>query len=221
MLSYIWGESAIHGLDTRVKLLWLVSLLVIAFSSRSPVWAAVMLSTVLLATFLSSISPLSGISPPLMLFLLLVPLLAGTLASSFLNGLVGAAILFSAVSLSVLFILTTKRNDIVSALFFFRLPKETAFSLSLSLAFLPEFERRFSQVRIAQASRGNSGRNPLPLAIPFMHSALRKAKNLSLSLEARAFDPERVAVPNSLAMKRTDWLALACLALFILARLAL
>ncbi|MFH0818340.1 MAG: energy-coupling factor transporter transmembrane component T, partial [Candidatus Micrarchaeota archaeon] len=91
----------------------------------------------------------------------------------------------------------------------------TAFSLSMSLHFLPVFERTFYSVRVAQASRGHSGKNPVPLVVPLLHSVMRKAMNLSLSMDARAFDAERVQLTHKLRMNPPDWVALLALFLVI------
>jgi energy-coupling factor transporter transmembrane protein EcfT len=74
-------------------------------------------------------------------------------------------------------------------------------------------------VRVAQASRGHSAKNPVPLVIPFLHSVMRKARNFSISLDSRAFDPEKTEIPYKLKMKLMDWFSLVVLVLIVYVRL--
>ncbi|MFH1470469.1 MAG: energy-coupling factor transporter transmembrane component T [Candidatus Micrarchaeota archaeon] len=215
-------ETLVHSVDARVKILWLFSLILSMFSSRSIETALLGLTVTFVSCALSSL-PMHSIfpKPRFLLFVLAIPLVIGTVFVSPMFGLINALILFSALSISLLFVLTTTQKDIVSALNYFLVPVSTAFSLSMSLYFLPVFERKFNRVRVAQASRAHSGKNPLPIVVPFMHSVMRKAKNLSLSMDARAFDPERIQLGRTFKMKPMDWLALFALLAFVLVRLGL
>ncbi len=190
------------------------------FSSRTPLTAILFLSFLVLSCFLANVLPWRLFpSKKLVVFVVGVPLILGAIFISPLYGLINSAILFSALSFSLLFIMTTERDAIVSALKFFGLPKQAAFSLAMSLYFLPVFEQKFNSVRVAQASRAHSSKNPIPLAVPFMHSVMKKAQGLSISLDARGFDPEKADVPYKLKMKALDWFALCALLVVVFLRI--
>ncbi len=222
MLSYSPGPSIVHSVDARVKILWLIAILTFMFSTRSFETAVFSLLLTVLFCALASISPHRLFPrPKFVLFLIAIPLILGAVFISPSAGLVNSALLFSALSLSILFIMTTEQRAIVSALHSFKVPASTSFSLALSLGFLPVFERKFSSVRVAQSSRGHSSNNPVPLIVPFMHSVMRKAKNLSLSMDSRAFNPDRAPLFYRLRMRSLDWFALFTLLVLLLAKLLL
>lgn len=216
------GNSIVHRVDARVKILWLLVLFVLLFSSRTFETAAFALLLTSIACALTSISPLKLFpSKGFLFFIVIVPFIVGALFVSAEYGIASSLILFSALSFSILFIFTTEQNAIVAALRFFRLPKSTSFSLAMALYFIPVFERKFSSVRIAQASRGHSAKNPIPLVVPFMHSVMKRARNLSVSMDARAFDPDEAEVPYRLRMRKLDWFSLGVLLAVICIRIYL
>ncbi len=220
MLTYLQRNSLGHSSDPRVKIIWVVVLMGIMFSTRTIEMAELSLIIALFACVFSSVSFSEVFPKPRFLaFILAMPFLFGYFFVSPQYGIINSAILLSALTMPVLFILTTERKAIVAALRFFKLPPSTAFSLALSLHFLPVFEKKFDLVRVAQSSRGYSGKNPIPLAVPLMHSVLRKTKSLSTSLDARAFDPDRIPMPYDLKMKTMDWFALLVLGGLVLARI--
>ena len=192
----------------------------IMFSTRTVEMAALSLAIAFSSCILSSVSFKEVFPKPrFLIFILALPFLFGYFFVSIEYGIINSAILFSALAMSVLFVLTTERKAIIAAMRFFKLPSSTAFSLALSLYFLPVLETKINSVRVAQASRGYSGKNPVPLAVPFMHSVLRKSRGLSTSLDARAFDPDNIIMPYTLKMKAMDWFALLVLGGFVLARI--
>jgi energy-coupling factor transporter transmembrane protein EcfT len=220
MLTYSPGATVVHLVDARVKLLWLFFLLGLLFSARTFETAVLALLLAAGSCALARISPFALFPKPrFLLFILAAPLLFGVIFMSFEYGAANSAILLSAISFSLLFVMTTEQRSIVSALRFFRVPASISFSLSMALGFLPVFERKLLSVRVAQASRGRSSRNPISLVVPFMHSVMKTARNLSVSMDARAFDPERIPKTSELKMRALDWLALALLGVAIIIKL--
>ncbi|MFH1447246.1 MAG: energy-coupling factor transporter transmembrane component T [Candidatus Micrarchaeota archaeon] len=212
LLRYFPGKTIVHSLDARIKILWLFSLLVLMLSHRTIEVATISVIFTMMLYIGNSSTPFNLLGLKFMMLIISISFISGSLLLSTEYGLINAAIIFSAVSLSAFFIATTKQKDIVAALRFFGLPASTAFSLLLSLYFIPIFKREFNSIRVAQASRGHSIRNPIPVIVPFLHSIFKRAWNLSLSMDARAFDPDNVLIEHRLRMRRSDWLFLVILA---------
>lgn len=219
MLAYKHRDTVLHSLDPRVKMLWLVILLAILFSNRTVYTAAISLAFVIILFWLSSI-PLKEflVHYKGIVFFLALPFVLGFIFVSPEYGLASSVILLSAVSISALFVMTTEQQSILAALCFFGVPKQMAFSLSMSLYFLPVFERKIQSVRFSQAARAYSSKNPVPVVVPFLHSVFRRARNLSISMDARAFDPDKAVVSSELRMRSIDWVALVILGFHVLTR---
>ncbi len=220
MLSYEKRNSVIHCLDPRVKMLWLVLLLAFLFSSRTVLTAVSSVFFTLILFYLSSMDLIGFYNRTKgVILVLVVPFILGAVFVSPVYGFINSLILFSAISMSALFILTTDQKNIIAALCFFRIPRQPAFSLSMSLYFLPVLERKFTSVRFSQAARSYSSKNPIPFVIPFLHSVFRRARNLSISIDARAFDPDKAVIPGVLKMKALDWSALVILIIHLMYRI--
>ena len=229
MLKYVNGNSSIHLLDARVKLLWLVFFIALAVSSKLLVAAS--LSLFVLACYaMARISVLKIVRENWVLVLFaLFPFILRALfeqgqITEFgyalplgpVNGVLNALYLFAVFFASLLYIYTTKLADIRSALSFFLMPPQLCIMFSVALQALPLLQRKMQAVQIAQASRGGGG--PVPAMMPVMHSVFRRANTMAISMESRGFDPENPHVASRLRMKNPDWLSLGfmifCFALF-------
>ena len=196
MIAYRKGNSLLHSLDPRVKLLWLVLLSLLLVFLRVPIVAFSATIANLLLLQLSGITPadfwkeMRGV-----LLFALIPIPLQLLAVGSLQlGLLNSLILINLLSSAFLFISTTKVGPLIGALSWFRVPPSLSFAIALSLSFIPLLQDDLHKARIAQAARGGSLKKPvsvLPMVIPFFHGIFSRAKTLSISLDARGFDPEK------------------------------
>ncbi|GEM_PF-1230167 len=236
MLKYADGNSPIHLLDARVKLLWLVFFIALAVSSKLLVAAS--LSLFVLACYaMARISVLRIVREnwALVLFALFPFILRAlfeqgetavfgcVLPLGLTNGILNALYLFAVFFASLLYIYTTKLSDIRSALSFFLMPPQLCLMFSVALQALPLLQRKMQAVQVAQASRGGGG--PVPAMMPVMHSVFRRANTMAISMESRGFDPDSPQIHGRLRMKAGDWLSLGfmvfCFALFLAFKLGL
>ncbi|MCX6777820.1 MAG: energy-coupling factor transporter transmembrane component T [Candidatus Micrarchaeota archaeon] len=193
MIKYAHRESAIHALRPQAKLVFLVvSISLLVFFGREAAVSFGFLALSLVLYSVARISPARTISSNRAIFaVLLIPFLFNLLAFSPERAITNAAYLSSVILLSLLFVMTTKPSDFANALASFLVPRRIAFAFSSALNFIGYFERSIERTRVSQLSRAGS-RNPLPLIVPVLHKAFRKAKTLSISMESRGFDPDRL-----------------------------
>jgi len=216
-MKYERGNSIIHKIDPRTKLVYLLFAIVFAVYFRNPTTLALLLlfaATVFKSAHLKFSQFLSE-TKMLMVFV--------TLLFSFqyyLNGfafaLVTALFLLDIFLLTTTFIRTTHPSDLANSLVNWKVPYEFAFLFSLTLRFVPVIQRDLGEVRAAQASRGHRLRYPwdfLPLALPLLHKLFRQAFDLSVSLETRAFSADRTFF-RKMSLTIPDYLLMAGLACF-------
>jgi energy-coupling factor transport system permease protein len=107
----------------------------------------------------------------------------------------------------------------------FRLPVAATCMLTTALRFIPTFGERMRLVLQAEASRGYHAdtRNPLlkvgmaiRLSFPLLLTCVRDVDKLALSLEVRGFDPASKVRPQSISLRRPDYLTMAFFLLFCL-----
>lgn len=67
-----------------------------------------------------------------------------------------------------------------------------AFTIALTLRFIPELQRRWLAIREAQAARGIRA-NPVRLAVPMVVAILQSADAIAEAVDARGYPPERGA----------------------------
>ncbi len=200
MLAYKGNSTLIHSVDARVKIVLLLFLVgaLLAFP-RAEVAISVFVFVVLLY-FVSRIS-LFEMFGELKFFwmIILLPIVihAFFTKEGILYGFARSIVLFDLSALTFLLIYTTELKKILRALVFFKLPRTLAFALTTSIRFISVLQRELERIKIAQASRGHEFKNvfsSIPLFVPLFHSVFRRALELSMSLEARAFDPEDIKI---------------------------
>lgn len=215
--QYVPGNSAIHRLDPRAKLLGLF-LYGLALLAAPTGGAAILAGSVALPLVLAA-----GLSPsfiwrqlrPLVIFLALIFFLQlvttpGTilmhlgpvpLTREGLNlGFLALARVFFLVLAAVLLTATTDPLALADGLERLLAPgqrvglpsEELALMLTLALRFVPTLLEEAERIMRAQIARGASFRglqlkNLLPLVIPLFVSAFRRAEGLAEAMEARAY----------------------------------
>ena len=135
-----------------------------------------------------------------------------------------------AIPLLVAFTPSTQLVSLISGTF--RLPPSYTCMLVTALRFIPTFGERMGQVLQAEACRGYRADTAnvfrkigmvLKLSLPLLVTCVRDVDNLSLSLEARGFDPESRTRVEPILPSSGEWAVLAAafgvVTLFTAARL--
>lgn len=147
-------------------------------------------------------------------------------ADGFVNAFVYSMRLLLLVALSTTLTMTTQPVDLtdglerlMSPLRRLRLPvREIALMVTLSLRFIPILIREAERVRNAQLSRGVSLEGSfirrleavVPMILPLFLTAMQKAEDLAVAMEARAFSgTEQRTSFSELTIAGRDYLALA------------
>jgi energy-coupling factor transport system permease protein len=122
--------------------------------------------------------------------------------------------------LSALIVLTGETRDYLLAFTQCKIPYEIAFMVLAALRFLPILKEEAHDILNAAQMRGMQTRGKkislknqaaayISIVIPVVASAIRRAEQLSIAMEARGFraHPRRVSM-RKLQMRTTDWLYL-------------
>ncbi|MEW6328608.1 MAG: energy-coupling factor transporter transmembrane component T [Candidatus Micrarchaeota archaeon] len=200
MLAYKDNSTFVHSADARLKMIFLVLFVgALLIFPRADVAFSVFVFVVLL--YFSSKISLFEMFSELKFFwvIILLPIIihAFFTREGIVYGIVRAIILFDLAALTFLLIYTTELKKLLRALVFFKFPKTLAFALTTSIRFISVLQREAERIKIAQASRGHEFRSvfsSLPLFVPLFHGVFRRALELSMSLEARAFDPQNIKI---------------------------
>jgi energy-coupling factor transport system permease protein len=240
---YAPGQSLLHRLDPRPKLLLLLATLLLALAGTRPFLPVLMLAAALIGAWnagaWSALHRFRGLI--LTVFTVsvviwsLLPLLGGLTASlqhliaSSSIGLTTGLKLAAMIVWSVLILATTPIEALTLGLLRLGLPYPAAFAFSTALRLVPALVGTAVTVIQAQKSRGldlDSGsplvraRKHISLLVPVIALTLRSTNTYAMALEARAFRayPTRTSLVT-LSMNRIDWaatfLALGLLALAI------
>jgi energy-coupling factor transporter transmembrane protein EcfT len=234
VLGFHAGDSVLHKLDVRFKLLCLV---VISLSSLKAFIPSLSLLTLVLMVALMS----AGLSLKTALkdlryvfWLLLFVFMARSLSvpgSSVIEfksvsvtreGLYEGAIvcwrLVIVIMTGLSFVLTTRSSEIKAAVEWMLKPfpwvpaKRIAIMLSLIVRFIPLIFEQAKKTTEAQRARGVENRkNPVyrlkMFGIPLMRRVFERADNLALAMEARCYSENRT--DSLLSSDIRDWIALA------------
>ena len=234
VLGFHAGNSVLHKLDVRFKLLFVV---VISLSSLKAFVPSLSLLTLVLMVALMS----AGLSLKTALkdlryvfWLLLFVFMARSLSvpgSSVIEfksvsvtreGLYEGAIvcwrLVIVIMTGLSFVLTTRSSEIKAAVEWMLKPfpwvpaKRIAIMLSLIVRFIPVIFEQAKKTTEAQRARGVENRkNPVyrlkMFGIPLMRRVFERADNLALAMEARCYSENRT--DSLLSSDIRDWIALA------------
>lgn len=231
--QYYPGESFVHKLDPRTKLLMVIAYIVGVFLVKD-LWGFIPVGVFLLAAILVSRVPLKSILKSLKAVLLIVILTAilnvlfykeGQVLWSWWRISITVEGLLTALRLALRLVLlvlgttlltltTTPMNltdgmeSLMKPLKYIRVPvHDIALIMSIALRFIPILMEEVDKIMLAQKARGAAFDNGnifkrakalLPILIPLFVSALRRAEELALALDARCYN----ATPNRTKMKR-------------------
>ncbi len=150
---------------------------------------------------------------------------------SLLYGMAMGLRLATFVAMGLIFLSTTRNEELTNGLIRLGLPYPVAFALSTALRLVPTFAGAGATIVQAQTSRGldlESG-GPLkragkfiPLAVPLFLYAIRHTNLLAMALESRGFSPEsKRTLYDEPRMKGIDYAVMALLLLLLAALLYL
>ena len=241
---YLDRDTWVHRLDPRTKMVLLIGAFVLAFLFVNPLYGLVVLAIVLafgywakslinlkriwFILFMIAVmtiilwSIFAGGKTPLFLFVEREALLYG----------IGAALRVDVMIIAgMIFLSTTRNEEIATGLVELGIPYRFAFAISTALRLVPTIAATGSTIGQAQRSRGldlDSGniiqriRKRIPLLIPVFVSTIRSTNVFSMALESKGFgaSPTRTYFLR-LEMAKRDHLALIVFAALLSAAIAL
>lgn len=227
---YVAAESPLHRLDPRAKMAFLLGLLLLVVAAEHPIVPGALFLVALAATHVAGAwRSLRRVRTLLMIigsFSLVTwsffaqgstSLLGPVEWEAFLYGVGTALKLMTTIASSVVFLSTTKNEEIATGLIRLGLPYNVAFAFSMALRLVPTFVGAGATIVQAQKSRGldvESGnllvrmRKYLPLVVPVFASAIRSTNRMAMALEAKGFGARQDRTYFlQLAYRPLDWVA--------------
>ena len=241
---YLDRDTFVHRLDPRTKMFLLVGAFVLAFLFLNPLYGLVVLALVVafgaLARSLVNLKRIRFILVMIGLVTVLMwsvfsqgetPLFLFVEWEALLYGIGVALKIDATIIAGMIFLSTTRNEEIATGLVKLVVPYRFAFAVSTALRLVPTIAATGSTISQAQRSRGldlESGnllqkvRKNTPLLIPVFVSTIRSTNVFSMALESKGFgaSPKRTYFLH-LTMGRRDAIVLAVLALLLLAALFL
>lgn len=239
---YIDKNTWLHHLDPRTKIIGVIILFTLCLCFNHPFYmAAISFAVILVALSARSLRNFWRLRFILVLLFLfssvMWPLFAkgptplwswGFLQvsmESFLYGLAMGLRLSTFVSIGLVFLSTTRNEELTHGLIRLGVPYPVAFALSTALRLVPTFAGAGATIVQAQTSRGldlESGSifsrigKFIPQAVPLFIYAIRHTNLLAMALESKGFSPEsKRTFYYELKMRGSDYVVMALL-LFIL-----
>jgi len=249
--KYIERDSIVHRLDPRSKIALCLAIIGAAFSFTYPLFMMGLFIFVLILSFVAKIWR-EFMSQTKLLFSVVI--MAFVLWSLFYRWSLFAAVTSSRVILQLgpisldelgllygvtmpfrvlvligaplLIFMTTTFSDLSTALFQLRVPYKVAFTLGLSVRFVPTISEEMEIIRQAQMARGlelerggivKKARAYVPIFVPLIVRLLELADRMSSAMEVRAFGayPRRTFY-KVLSMGRIDYVIVVSSFIFLL-----
>ncbi|MDQ5810138.1 MAG: energy-coupling factor transporter transmembrane protein EcfT [Actinomycetota bacterium] len=241
---YLDRDTWVHRLDPRTKMVLLIGAFVLAFLFVNPLYGLVVLAIVLAFGYAAkSLVNLKRIRFILFMIGLMTIILWSIFSSgetplfwfvereALLYGIGVALRIDITIIAGMIFLSTTRNEEIATGLVKLGIPYRFAFAVSTALRLVPTIAATGSTIGQAQRSRGldlDSGsimervRKRVPLLIPVFVSTIRSTNIFSMALESKGFgaNPTRTYFLR-LEMTRRDVLVLASFAALLAAAVAL
>jgi len=206
---YLDRDTWIHRLDPRTKMFLLVGMFALPFVFLNPLYVLAVLALVLLFGYLAeSLVNLRRIWFILFMILLVTPIMWSILGSgrtplflfvereALLYGLSAAQRIVITVIAGMIFLSTTRNEEVAIGLVRLGIPYRFAFAVSTALRLVPTIIATGLTIGQAQRSRGldlESGniferiRKHLPLLVPVFVTTVRSTNVFSMALESKGF----------------------------------
>jgi energy-coupling factor transport system permease protein len=241
---YLDRDTWVHRLDPRTKMVLLIGVFVLAFLFVNPPYGLAVLAIVLAFGYAAqSLINLRRIRFILFMIGLMTIILWSIFSSgetplfwfvereAFFYGIGVALRIDITIIAGMIFLSTTRNEEIATGLVKLGIPYRFAFAVSTALRLVPTIAATGSTIGQAQRSRGldlESGniiqrvRKNTPLLIPVFVSTIRSTNVFSMALESKGFgaSPDRTYFLR-LAMSRRDALVLVVFAVLLAAAVAL
>lgn len=104
---------------------------------------------------------------------------------------------FCTIPLAVIFLMTTHPSQFASSLYQIGVPYKVAYSVSLTMRYIPDIQEEFYTIRMSQEARGielskkgkllDRIKGNLALVIPLIFSSLERIETISTAMELRRF----------------------------------
>ncbi|BBL80249.1 cobalt ABC transporter permease [Rubrobacter xylanophilus] len=241
---YLHRDTPLHRLDPRTKMFLLLGTFVLAFLFPNPLYGLGVLAFVLAAGYVArSLENLRRIRFVLAMIAVMTvvlwslfgsgrtPLLWFVELEAVLYGLGTALRIDNTIIAGMIFLSTTRNEEIAVGLVRLGIPYRFAFAVSTALRLVPTIAATGSTIGQAQRSRGldlDSGnlleriRKHVPLLVPVFVSTIRSTNTFSMALESKGFGAGRERTYFlQLTIRREDVLAMAGMALLVAAAVAL
>ena len=242
LFLYLNKNTWIHRLDPRTKIIGMIILFTICLCFNHPLYMVpISLGVILIA--LSAKALLNFWKLRFILILLFIfsavmwsffakgPTLIGSWKflrlsqESLFYGIAMGLRLATFVSIGLIFLSTTRNEELTNGLIRMGMPYPIAFALSTALRLVPTFAGAGATIIQAQVSRGldlESGsifsrlRKFIPQAVPLFIYAIRHTNLLAMALESKGFNPEskRTLYYNP-HMRRMDYILLILMVLIL------
>jgi energy-coupling factor transport system permease protein len=241
---YLDRDTWVHRLDPRTKMLLLIGAFVLAFLFVNPLYGLGVLAIVLAFGYAAkSLVNLKRIWFILLMIAVMTVILWTLFGSgetplfwlvereALLYGIGAALRIDIMIVAGMIFLSTTRNEEIATGLVKLGIPYRFAFAVSTALRLVPTIAATGATIGQAQRSRGldlESGnliqriRKNTPLLIPVFVSTIRSTNVFSMALESKGFgaSPQRTYFLK-IEMTRRDALVLVSFAALIVAALAL
>jgi energy-coupling factor transport system permease protein len=241
---YLDRDTWVHRLDPRTKMLLLIGAFVLAFLFVNPLYGLVVLAMVLAFGYAAkSLVNLKRIWFILLMIAVMTVILWTLFGSgetplfwlvereALLYGIGAALRIDIMIVAGMIFLSTTRNEEIATGLVKLGIPYRFAFAVSTALRLVPTIAATGATIGQAQRSRGldlESGnliqriRKNTPLLIPVFVSTIRSTNVFSMALESKGFgaSPQRTYFLK-IELTRRDVLVLVSFAALLVAALAL
>ncbi|MEM1994722.1 MAG: energy-coupling factor transporter transmembrane component T [Nitrososphaerales archaeon] len=220
------GDSPIHILDPRIKLLISIELFALSLISSTLIHIGISLAAIFTIAALAKI--LKRVYRTLMFsagFSVLIFVINFLVGYSIITSFVLAVRFVAIVGSTSLFFLTTSPDELEYVLRWFKVPQDVVFAFVTAVRFVPVLMLDAIQIMDAQKSRGlelekgnfiNRIRKLAPILIPLVVTAVIRSSELAEAMEARAYGA--VKKPTSLytltLKKRDKLVGIASIMLF-------
>jgi energy-coupling factor transport system permease protein len=235
---YLDRDTWVHRLDPRTKMFLLVGTFVLAFLFVNPLYGlAVLALVVIFGAAAKSLVNLKRVRFILVMIGLVTIVLWSIFAQgqtplflfveweSLLYGIGVALRIDATIVAGMVFLSTTRNEEIATGLVRLGLPYRFAFAVSTALRLIPTIAATGSTISQAQRSRGldlESGnifqriRKNTPLLIPVFVSTIRSTNAFSMALESKGFGASsKRTYLLDLRMSRRDWTVLLIFVLLL------
>lgn len=215
-LEYLPNDSLFHKLDVRSKLVWFLSINILAFLFWHPVFVGIVLLSTIFVGIIVKIPFKKFLSLMKMLFIPLcfiigyealfhpgrtIILKLEPFTSITLEGImIGLTFLFRILTMvfsSSILTLTTPISHFLDLFTKYKLPYEFAFIITTGIRFIPVLEKEALMTLDAQKARGaeleaskgfiQTLRAYIPIMLPLLIGAVRRSENLAMAMVARGF----------------------------------